>query len=549
MFLLHLSDLCKRKFIVKQFIEKYRNRIVLMGLFVFFVHGSKLHSTVIGIDSEDIMNSGLGFYNGWVHTGRGGLVLLKYLFGNSTFNPYLAGGMTIVLFTLSVFFMLFLWERVYGGHEEKGSLAAFLVGGFLLASHPVWVEQFYFSLQSMEICVGLLITVAALFLSRRLSLREGIRDGWYALTSVLCLLLAFSLYQSFVPLFIFGAVSLLLTDTLRRLTAGERITSKEMLRQVFVYVAVFLTAFLLNQAITCFFFSPSEYLNNQIKWGSESVAKGLYRMLAHVVRVFTGYKSVFYHFSFGALCILAACLLIGKVKRSNAGKTGAGWIAFLYGSLLLTPFLMTFLMGSSPVIRSQLVLPCATAYLAWLTVMLFLEEHPLSGRIGELGISGGIVWIVTALVCITGIWSQIGRSLALYYTDACRYAEDERIGRDLINRIDVVMNGKNLPVVFLGRHEFSGNRSCVEGEMIGVSFFDHDTDEEPRFYFSSRRVIGFLHTLGRDYRLIEQDEVADYVDYWYYMPAYPQENCVQIQNNTVVVKLGPLDKECEKKEE
>ena len=41
---------------VKEYSTAYRIRLALIGLIVFLVHGAKLYSDVIGIDTEDIIH-------------------------------------------------------------------------------------------------------------------------------------------------------------------------------------------------------------------------------------------------------------------------------------------------------------------------------------------------------------------------------------------------------------------------------------------------------------------------------------------------------------
>ncbi|MCM1570122.1 MAG: glucosyltransferase domain-containing protein, partial [Roseburia sp.] len=132
-------------------VRKYSSRMMVMGLFVFLVHGSKLNSGIIGIDTENMINMGEGFYRGWLETGRQGLVGLKWLLGTISFNPYYAGLMTLVCLVMAAGAFLFLWEQASGG--ERLCMTGFLLAAAVWFSHPVTTEQLYFSLQSMEICV------------------------------------------------------------------------------------------------------------------------------------------------------------------------------------------------------------------------------------------------------------------------------------------------------------------------------------------------------------------------------------------------------------
>ena len=48
----------------------------------------------------------------------------------------------------------------------------------------------------------------------------------------------------------------------------------------------------------------------------------------------------------------------------------------------------------------------------------------------------------------------------------------------------------------MGKREAAGNNSTVEGDVIGHSIFAWDTDVEPAYYYSSLRILGFMHCMG-----------------------------------------------------
>ena len=72
----------------------FRNRyvILIMGIFVFLVHGSKLFSLNNGIDTEQIIFLGNEFYESWLGIGRQGLIFLKWLLGLEVYNPFFCPG-------------------------------------------------------------------------------------------------------------------------------------------------------------------------------------------------------------------------------------------------------------------------------------------------------------------------------------------------------------------------------------------------------------------------------------------------------------------------
>ena len=239
--------------IMKEFWEKYRNYILVIGVFSFLIHGAKLNSAIVGIDTEDLIHLQKDFYTGWAETGRYGLVFLKQLFANLQFQPYFAGLMTVLLLGVGVFSFICLWSKTSG--EKHWGL---LMGGFLWISHPIITEQLYFSLQSMEICLGILMTAVALYWTGLFAERKK----WYFYVGrVSFLLITFSMYQVFVPFYIYGVASLVLLKALKHNEEDEnrgkeigsvcRSVGKRLLQDLLPYVIVFFTAFLKQSSLYC----------------------------------------------------------------------------------------------------------------------------------------------------------------------------------------------------------------------------------------------------------------------------------------------------------
>ena len=546
--LLFLTDFCimclsiwpKGIQAVKEYLEKYRGRLFMTGLFVFLLHGAKLHSGIIGIDTEDLIHLRGEFYSGWLHTGRQGLVFFKYLLGNAEYNPYFTGVMTLLLFTAAVAAFLGIWEYALG---RNGGVWAWAAGAFLWISHPAMTEQFYFSLQSMEICISIVLTVFALYGSRRAACilegrdRQDRRRGLiWAACSVTVLVLTFSSYQSFVVLYIFGTVTLLLLQALAEISEGMEVRAGILLRRILPYFGIFLTAFLLNTLITQLFFGTSGYLQNQIFWGQASAKDCLHGIAGHMVKAFTGYDSIFYNAGLGILALFDLGFLVRFLfRRGVRGRGGAGVVLFFYLALLITPFLMSVVLGGTPAMRSQLTLPAATAFLGYLGIWLPLQTVTAGcGTWGAKALAG-----CGAAICIVSGMEQAKVTESLYYTDRCRYEQDAALGREIISRIEEVNpEGLPIPVVVIGGREFSGSHACVTGEVIGRSYFNFDREVEPEFYWSTRRILGFLHTLGAEYDLIPEEWLEDAVFCSTDMPNWPAQGSVEVREGVVIVKLS-----------
>ncbi|MBO5336144.1 MAG: glucosyltransferase domain-containing protein [Lachnospiraceae bacterium] len=529
---------------MKEYMEKYRSHIILMGLFVFLIHGAKLNSNIVGIDTEDLIQYREEFYSGWLDTGRQGLVLLKGLMGNLTFNPYFAGLLTLLCFALAVSVFLMLWDKVGNwGKQQKISVISWTFCGALWISHPIMTEQFYFTLQSAEICISIFLTALALYLVYEWqckadgTIRRLGKHVWMPLVSILLLLLTFSVYQIFVVVYICGTVSLILLQSVSNACEEQNFEMDRLLFPIVPYASVFLVAFGLNSLVTGCFFQSSDYLDNQILWGKDNGINNFRAILGHVLKSMTGYEGIYYNCGFGILSVLAVVLLLFVVKK-RAIKKGVAVVLFFYlFSFLSTPYLMTIVIGGTPAYRSQLVLPMATGFLAYL-VIGFLGIFQ-EGRKLQIGMSA--LYCVLFVGCIIGLWQQIQTTFSLYYTDSMRYEQDIALARDLIVRIEKerISEGMDeVALVVVGSKPFVGNQSCVEGETIGTSLFDHDAHAEPMYYWSTKRVLGLFHVLGVDYEIAPQDRFDHAIDYSYYMSSWPMDDCVKDQEGIIIVKLS-----------
>lgn len=513
-------------------IRKYHSHILMIGLFVMLLHSAKLNSNVIGIDTEDLLHLGRDFYGGWLTTGRQGLVFLKYILGDLCFNPYFTGAMTLILLTLAVFVFLLLWDRVSGREgKDRYGLTAWILGSLLWVSHPILVEQLYFSLQSMEICLCFALTASALYLSF-LWVENRKRRGHIFVSAAALLLITFSSYQIFVVLYIFGVAAMLLLQSLKALREEQALSAKILWKKASLYVVLFLTAFMINMTVTKLFFSTSDYLQQQILWGEIAFSDNMRNIYHHIRQAFTGAGSIFYHWSYGLLCVTSFLLLLAVLRQHRKQKKSSLLaILFLYLALMVMPFLMTIIMGSVPVARSQLILPVMTAFLAYLSITL-LRQAVCSK---EKAVRYAVAALV--LICGAGGLEQARTTGALYYTDRCRYEQDVAIARQLIRELDRI-NYWNLPVAVVGSLEFKPNNACVQGEIIGCSFFDYDTEVEPPDYWSTRRILGFFHTLGADYEQLHIDRMGEALECSTYMAMWPEYNCIGIWDDFVVIKLS-----------
>ena len=546
----------------------FRNRyvILIMGIFVFLVHGSKLFSLNNGIDTEQIIFLGNEFYESWLGIGRQGLIFLKWLLGLELYNPFFAP-LLLMIFSVTAFIAYtFLLE--YAGMEcgypiQKGKFRWLaLAFGMMVLSHPVWAEQFYFTLQAAEIMLSITLLAVSLFAAHRWGQRGG--SLWFA-AAVLPAILVFSTYQAMMPLYIFtGAALSFLRSAGKWAGRADRIENpdnkgmsdkKEMpdkkqipenngnslrgdIYYAFRLAAVFLTGFAVNQIITVLFFSKTGYVSDQVQWGSGDFKYGFMQILMHIKDVLTG-DGIFYigTFIWAVLCLLSAVLIGFRGRKVSREKI---WRLFLLAAVCAGPFYLTAVMGKVAVAWAQLVLPFCMGFMAYMGgALLDAVKARAGGRIIRRA-AGLAVTAVLISVCVLSVWKESEVTSRLYYTDSMRYEEDLRLA-DNISRDIAEFTGEydfSGTVVFVGKREAAGNNSTVEGDVIGHSIFAWDTDVEPAYYYSSLRILGFMHCMGMRYDRLTVDQAVKAAEAASDMSCYPKEGSIAWMGDTVVVKLS-----------
>jgi len=496
-------------------IQKKCSLWIVVLLLAVFSHGTMLLGGSIGIDTEDIIALQDAFYGEWLSMGRQGLVFLKWLFGTSIFNPLLTGVMTLLFLTAACI----LWTSLFSCISGKSSqLAAFVFAALLLVS-PLITEQMYFKLQSMEVTFGFCLMAVSLFFVYWATITKVCKKKYlFLLGSVILNIILFSLYQVMVPLFLFGASACFFLYCFFQEDASVEIMKK---LGVF-YLTAFFTGFALNQILTIFCFSAgADYLTAQVRWFTQSFKDCLINIYWHVKAVLLGqgiYYSKFY--LLGCLLLIGIVLYCGRNKKNKAMFVGS------VISLLMTivaPFYMTVLCALEPVRRSQMVMPFALAFVAY---VLILQE------------SGNKRAMLLILCMMTG-YVQLSNTMRLNYTDNVRYESDVRTAHAIMEDLNELGEEAHAyPIIFIGKRPAELNNSCVMGDTIGYSFFEWDTEVEPRGFYSTRRIIHFMHVLGGDYHRGNETHALKAAEYSKHMEIWPKEGSIAMQEECIIVKLS-----------
>lgn len=500
-----------------QYIRENSGLWIVVLLLALFSHGTMLLGGSIGIDTEDIITLQEAFYGEWLSMGRQGLVLIKLLLGTGIFNPLFTGVMTLFFLAGACVLWNYLFYQVSG---KKNWTAAF-VFSVLLTVSPLLTEQLYFKLQAMEVTLGFCMMAVSLLVVYRAALADDVRKrGVYIAVSVVLNMVLFSMYQVMVPLFLFGAAACFFLYSFIR----KKAVANVLRRLCLLYPLVFLCSFVLNQLITAIWFSGGAgYLTGQIRWFRQSFKDCLINIYWHVRAVALG-QGLYYSRLYPAGCLfLGVTVLCAARKKQKMTVWAGGCLSLLLVSA--APFYMTVLCAVEPVMRSQMVMPFALAFVAHAAI-LCLADRRTAVRIA-------------LLLCMVAGYVQLKGTMQLNYTDRVRYESDVRIAEAIMEELNALEDSTHsYPVIFVGKHAAELNNSCVKGDTIGYSFFEWDADVEPRGFYSTRRIVDFMHTLGGNYVQGNVEQVIGAAKYSQHMTSWPMQGSIALHDGCIIVKLS-----------
>lgn len=515
--------------------------IVLIFAAGFILHGTKLLTGGIGIDTELVISNPGYEYPHWRDLGRWGLLLLKAVSGNLCYNPIFAAVATILVMCAAAIAFLALWDSAWGDSVTSPSYqdAIWTVAAVLWLSHPMLTEQLYFSLQSLEISVCFLLEAISLYFAYRWAIRRD--SPLYAVLSTLTLIIPFACYQAMVVMYIFGTISVILTVTLSGITVGsdEALAPRLILWQVLRFAAIFAVSFIANTAITmCLCGTGHGYFDSQVVWGSVPLSMCLRYIADGIIGPYIGhagpdtaYNQPYYHWSYGLICLASLVAIIVTLARRHVRRGTAAMTIGLWISLQVSTFMLLIIQGGVPFVRTRLVIPAAECFMAYMTLHVILRMTSES-RTAVYKLAAAAV----SACCIIGCYAQTQVTLRLYYTDSCRYDQDVALARDLIRRIEAVQGDGSYPIVVSGHVPFKPNNSCIIGETMGHSFFDWEDDPAK----TTLRSVAWLNTLGARYACADSDAVSYCVtEYCPGLPSWPDAGSVQLCDSAyIVVKLS-----------
>ena len=513
-----------------EYLKKNKIFAAVFGLLTVLVYMPLIANNSYCADVEYVINQKGSIYN-WNELGRYTLILIKKICFSS-YNVYVES----ILFALCMFFTVSsLSYLIFRANKRIPAIISYFLAGITLI-YPTFTEQFYFKFQSFEVCLGILLLVIADILLLDFVRKSKIR---LFIISVLLITLSFGIYQSMlnISLTLYIGVFLLLVFS-------EDI--KKFPKYALTFVGSFIASFVLNKIITRIFCQEGSYFTDKIMWLQYPIDT-CYHFVKHYIRVVIFAEKHVYSYTFMLailISLFALIFMLIKAKNKNSSNLRITLMILCLVGLFISPFIISIIQGFEPDSRTQLALSFSVSFMfafSFSTLDHFSFPKELSKRLLYI-----FVFISTIILSINIVHStRLVHSRMLINKSDNRYLEV--IANDLSEFNCKNSDESSVPVILIGSLPTESDFYCftydVENkDYILMAVFSLDADTEPKYFFSTNRIMSAMNLRGYDYK---KPDLSHYMDEAYAlsldMPAFPNDGYIQETDNFVVVNLGNSD--------
>lgn len=475
-----------------KFIMDYKN-IILISLFVgILVNAIDIFTIKYGIDSEvyAILDSTQLYYG----SQRYGSWLLYYLI---PFARYHIVSQIIGIFALTLAGLL-----TVSRHNISNNSKLLFVLLFITYPNFAFLQYFYF--QSAYNFIGLLFVVIAYRLIEKNNILAY-------MTAVVLLFIGISSYQSNIAVFLSVMMINVILDYINdkniRLSIINIIKSTVIL--IISIIIYYIIIVFINNGINSF---HSGYIGYK-----HGIMEALGNVFKHIWRVLSSNGFQGSHTANIIITVLAIVYVLYFIINYKKYKENIKFI-FLMLLWLLSIFSLNLVLGRVLPARAELAI---AFYPAFILMLVYYFNDKLK------------YLVIILVVFIIGFHATyIVKYQMSYYMS---HKQDEVTANILINKIynkyPEIVTGK-YKINFIGGLNYTDKHPLRNGiDVFGASFFSWDGGE--RF-----RILSFLKLQGfpMDIQLgnITDDMMNNVKD----MPVYPDNDCVNLINDTVIVKLS-----------
>ncbi|QYK69600.1 glucosyltransferase domain-containing protein [Paenibacillus sp. S02] len=509
----------------KEYIKKNKLLCIVIALMIFFAYGFPLTNFTLSIDEENaLFSQPESIVRAWGSQGRIGIVFIKELFQYWQANSVTSTFLAVTSLTLSSLVWAYIFNCfVIKTQNQQNDVAGFIFV-ILFLTFPAYSENIGFSMMSFELGIGwIAISLATLLVVKWTLLRK---NRVYLFLGILLITFSISIYQSFLPVFVCGALVTTCLYFLSIQKSDTCLSFREFIVIPLKYILALVTGYIFYYLIgklVGLFIPPSGYIDNFFVWGKQDPSYTIVTLLVYFKNLALG------NIVFGSEIILPtliACISVSLWFLVNfifkKGNYMAFYLFLTLLCLLSMPFLMSIMLGSPMPIRANLVLGLFISSV-WLLLYLIINKPLLKN-------------IVLILIVIVSLNQSL--SLAqLFYSDYNRYQDDVKLANQIGYTILNLNQGEkpSQPVVFVGSHTQQPRQNIIKQEVLGYSFFEWDGGRQGRKW-------AFMKSLGYDYFRPNASEIQKALKLSTNMPIWPYKGSVALSGNLIIVNLSD-DKE------
>ncbi len=499
--------------------------MMLSIMVVSFSYGYELTSFSLSMDEElEALENALPPLI-YVSLSRYGIFILKSLTDDIPVLPYIPFAISLLLLALSNVILTYLGRLTFGSS---------VVFTLLFLSSPVFSYYLLFNTINAQISFGIFLVTLAYALNHRVLVdwcdqnfegQPGIQKALYIL-SILLMAFAFSIYQSTVIFCVVIFLFLLLAELINEPAPND---GKSVLIKCKYEIIRILIALILYKAGDIFFkyiyateignYPPFIYLETFIHWPEKPVKEVLLSLLAFIPVLFDS-KILFGGQSASYLYIPVIGLMVYAFKKR---RKNFNWnIFFILIGLLISPFLLTILLGGPLPYRTYFSFPIMVAGL-WGLFHAMLK-----------GWLRGAVFLTSVAFFILQSYTVTN----LFYKDhLCNEADKtfiSNVGQRIRNLPWPITQQKYNVVIVGGLSTHHYDEIFIPSEMHGHSTFSSDNWLRYKQLFLWHGQSDYIINNQLNFNLLPCEHEG--------MPCWPAPGSVRLVGNTALVKLSEPSK-------
>lgn len=477
---------------INEFIIKYKYIILISFLTGIIVNAVDVFTIKFGIDSEvyAIIDSPQIYYD----TQRYGSWLLYYLI---PFARYHMVSQIIGIFAITLAGLL-----TVSRHNLSNSAKLLFVLLFVTYPNFAFLQYFYF--QSAYNFIGLLLVVIAYRLIEK-------NNVLLYIPTVIFLFIGISSYQSNMSVFL----SVMMINVILDYIDNKNISMSliHMIKSAFILII----SVLIYYIIIIFAHKGLDGYHSDFIGYRHGIIEGLGNAFTNIWRVLSSNGFQGSHTANIIITVIVIIYILYSIKNYKTYKENIKCIILML-FWLLSIFSLNIVFGSALPIRAKLAI---AFYPAFILMLVYYLNNKLKYFV-----------IILSIFIICFHTTYIVKYQTSYYIS---FKQDEITASNIMNKIyskyPEIYTGK-YKINFVGAVNYINKHPLINGkDVFSASFFSWDRD-------NSYRILSFLMLQGFPMDIQLGNITEDMMKQIHNMPVYPDNECVKLINDTVIVKLS-----------